>query len=279
MPVKEEAQERVLSPVTRLLVVLFTAVACVGLAYYAEFVLGIVVVYTHLFYIPILLAGLWYQKRAVYLALGLGLVHVLMTYYSPLPLTVNELARVASFVLVAYVIGLVSAKERRLLTELGAKNREMQHFTYTVSHDLRSPLVTIQGFVGMLRKDLEHATKEKAVTDLEYIEKAATKMDALLSDTLKLSRIGRMVNRPEDVPFGEIVQGALEQTAGDIQAHHSDVTVAEDFPSVHGDRMRIEELLVNLITNSIKYRGREPASEDRARLPQGWRGDGILRAG
>jgi len=158
----------------------------------------------------------------------------------------------------------------RILKELEAKNREMRHFTYTVSHDLRSPLVTIQGFAGMLRKDLELTTKEKAVTDLEYIEKAATKMDALLSDTLKLSRIGRMVNPPEDVPFGEIVQGALEQTAGDIQAHHIDVTVAEDFPSVHVDRMRIEELLVNLITNSIKYRGENP----HPKIELGYRRDG-----
>ncbi len=146
----------------------------------------------------------------------------------------------------------------RFLKELESKNREMQQFTYTVSHDLRSPLVTIQGFAGMLRKDLEHDAKEKAVTDLEYIEKAATKMDTLLSDTLKLSRIGRMVNLPETIPFGAIVQGALEQTAGGLQAHHIEVTIAEDFPTVHVDRMRIEELLVNLITNSIRYRGENP---------------------
>lgn len=116
----EEARGHGLSPVARLLLVLVTAGACGGVAYYAEFVLGIAVVYTHLFYIPILLAGLWYQKRAVYLALGLGLVHVLVTYYAPLPLTLDELARAAIFVLVAYVIGLVSAKEQETAAVLRA---------------------------------------------------------------------------------------------------------------------------------------------------------------
>ncbi|HUV03111.1 MAG TPA: PAS domain-containing protein [Desulfobacteria bacterium] len=153
-------------------------------------------------------------------------------------------------------------KERDgLLKELEAKNREMGHFTYTVSHDLRSPLVTIQGFTTMLQKDIEQNERERAENDLKYIESAVTKMSALLSDTLELSRIGRVANPPEEVPFGDIVKGALEQTAGELKATQIDVSVAEDFPTVHVDRMRIVEVLVNLITNSIKYRGDQPHLE------------------
>ncbi|MBN1761597.1 MAG: hypothetical protein JW878_00770 [Methanomicrobia archaeon] len=137
------------------------------------------------------------------------------------------------------------------------KNRELERFTYTVSHDLRSPLVTIQGFANLLQKDLNAENREKAVEDLRYIIKATDKMDTLLTDTLKLSRIGRSANPPEYVPFGAIVQDALAQTAGALQAHNSAVSVADDFPIVHIDRMRIEELLVNLITNCIKYRNEQ----------------------
>jgi PAS domain S-box-containing protein len=152
------------------------------------------------------------------------------------------------------------AEEERkcLIEELEKKNREMERFAYTVSHDLRSPLITIQGFTSMLRKDLTESRTEQMDADLQYIERAASKMDKLLSMTLKLSRIGRLVNPPEDVPFGAIVEGALAQTAGDLQAHAINVAVAEDFPTVRVDRMRIEELLVNLITNSVKYRGESP---------------------
>jgi len=153
-------------------------------------------------------------------------------------------------------------KERDgLLKELETKNREMGQFTYTVSHDLRSPLVTIQGFTTMLQKVIEQNEQERAENDLKYIESAVTKMSALLSDTLELSRIGRIVNPPEDVPFGDIVKDALEQTAGDLNAHTIDVSVAEDFPTVHVDRMWIVEVLVNFITNSIKYRGDQPHPE------------------
>jgi signal transduction histidine kinase len=97
-------------------------------------------------------------------------------------------------------------ERERLLEELEAKNRELERFTYTISHDLRSPLVTIQGFTIMLQKDIEQNERERAENDLKYIENAATKMSALLSDTLELSRIGRIANPPEDVPLGDIVK-------------------------------------------------------------------------
>jgi PAS domain S-box-containing protein len=164
------------------------------------------------------------------------------------------------FVIARDITERTRADEERdgLLKELETKNREMERFTCTVSHDLRSPLVTLQGFVTMLRADFEQNDREKAETYLEHIEKAVRKMDTLLSETLELSHIGRIVNPPEDVPFGDIVHDALEQTAGDLNIHTIEVAVAEDFPAVHVDRMRIVEVLVNLITNSIKYRGDQP---------------------
>jgi PAS domain S-box-containing protein len=150
-------------------------------------------------------------------------------------------------------------ERERLLKELEAKNRELERFTYTVSHDLRSPLVTIQGFTDMVQTDLAQNELERVADDLTYIENAATKMDQLLSGTLRLSRIGRIANPPEDVPFGKIVQDVLEQTAGEITSNNIEVSVADDFPTVHVDRMRIAEVLVNLIVNSINYRGEQPS--------------------
>jgi signal transduction histidine kinase len=152
-------------------------------------------------------------------------------------------------------------KERkRLINELEAKNTELERFTYTISHDLRSPLITIRGFATILREDLvEQGKTEDMENGLERIETAAAKMDLLLNDTLQLSRIGRVANPREDVPFGEIVKGALEQTAEQIKSSGVEVSVADGFPTVHVDRMRIEEVLVNLITNSIRYRGDQPS--------------------
>ena len=146
-------------------------------------------------------------------------------------------------------------KERT--AELEARNAEMERFTYTVSHDLRSPLVTIQGFNGFLKGDIEKGDNEKVKVDLRLIEEAVTKMDRLLRETLELSRIGRVANPPEDVPFEEIVQEALLQTSQRIKSAGMDVLVANDLPVVHVDRMRIVEAMVNFIENSIKYRGEQ----------------------
>ena len=80
-------------------------------------------------------------------------------------------------------------------------------------------------------------------------------MDKLLQSTLELSRIGRVISPPENVPFGEIIGDALSQTAEKIESRGVKVSVAQDMPIVHVDRMRIVEVLVNLIENSIKYMG------------------------
>ncbi|MGC9444481.1 MAG: PAS domain S-box protein [Candidatus Methanospirareceae archaeon] len=93
-------------------IVLLSLIACVFLAISAGFVLGIAVIYTHLFYLPILLTGIWFPKRAVFVALVLGTIHIIVTYFSAPPLSVNEFARALIFVLVAYVVGFVNERAR-----------------------------------------------------------------------------------------------------------------------------------------------------------------------
>jgi len=161
-------------------------------------------------------------------------------------------------------------ERERLLKEIETKNSELERFSYTVSHDLRSPLITIQGFARLLQEDLEQGRTEDLQSQLEYIETAAIKMDRLITDTLQLSRIGRVVNPPEDVPFGALVQDAQEQTQEQIKSGGVEVTVADDFPTVHVDRMRIVEVLVNLITNSTKYMG----EQRHPKIDIGYRVDG-----
>lgn len=150
--------------------------------------------------------------------------------------------------------------ERELLIkELESKNCEMERFIYTVSHDLRSPLVTIHGFVGFLRKDLEMGSQEKVEDDLKKIGDAAVRMDRLLCDTLELSRIGRVAEPPEDIAFGDIVSEALDQLSEKLRSRGVEVSIAGDLPVVYVDKLRIAEVLTNIIENSIKYMGKQPS--------------------
>lgn len=154
--------------------------------------------------------------------------------------------------------------------ELEAKNAEMERFVYTVSHDLRSPLFTIQGFVGFLKEDTRRGDQEKIEIDLQMIEDVTTKMDRLLGETLELSRIGRVANPPEDVSFGSMVKEALDLTSVEMKQGRVEISVARDWPVVCVDRMRIVEVLINLVENSIKYMG----DQERPKIDIGHQKDG-----
>lgn len=145
-----------------------------------------------------------------------------------------------------------------LIAQLEAKNAELERFTYTVSHDLKSPLVTISGFIGFLERDYEKKDFSKFSDSIERIKNAADKMQALLNDLLELSRIGRIMNPPVEVPFEQIVQEALELLHGSIQAKGVKVEIESDLPTIYGDRLRLVEVVQNLVENAIKFMGNQP---------------------
>jgi len=146
-------------------------------------------------------------------------------------------------------------ERENLIMELTAKNAELERFTYTVSHDLKSPLVTIMGFVGFLEKDAMSGNIGRLKADTERISNAVGKMQYLLNDLLELSRIGRVVNPSENLPFEELVRAAMEVVDGQIQACGVAIQVQPNLPMVYGDRQRLMEVLQNLLDNAIKYMG------------------------
>ena len=161
-------------------------------------------------------------------------------------------------------------EREKLVGELEAQNAELERFTYTVSHDLRSPLITIQGYVGMLREDLAKGDVEPAQNDLARISNAADRMDQLLRDVLELSRIGHLINEPDDVSLEELAREALELVGGQVNQRGVQVEISPDLPVVFGDRSRLREVLQNLIDNAVKYMGDQP----RPRVEIGSRRDG-----
>lgn len=155
------------------------------------------------------------------------------------------------------------AERSELLADLARKNAELERFTYTVSHDLKSPLVTIRGFAGMIAAELGAGAPEQIRRDLTRITAAADKMQILLADLLELSRVGRIVNPAEDAPFADIVKDALELVQGQLGARGVDVVVGSDLPTVRVDRRRMVEVLQNLLENASKFTvtGRPPRVE------------------
>jgi len=153
------------------------------------------------------------------------------------------------------------AEEEReqLIAQLEATNTELERFTYTVSHDLKSPIVTIKGFLGLLEQDVAAGDTQRMNQDIEHIHTAADKMYRLLAELLELSRIGRLINPPEAVSLTELVREAVALVAGQIIARGVEVDIAPEMPSVLGDRLRLLEVYQNLIDNAVKFMGKQPA--------------------
>jgi signal transduction histidine kinase len=147
------------------------------------------------------------------------------------------------------------AKYRELVAELEAKNAELERFSYTVSHDLKSPLYTLRGFLDFMDRDAQSGNIVRLRADIARSVDAADKMRRLLSDLLELSRIGRLVNPPEDVPFGEIALEAVGLARGRLDQRGVAVEIAPDLPVVRGDRVRMVEVVQNLVDNAAKFMG------------------------
>ena len=150
------------------------------------------------------------------------------------------------------------AELERLVNQLEAKNAELERFTYTVSHDLKSPLITIKGFLDLLEKDIGQGRADRVQIDIAQINSAADKMGRLLGELLELSRIGRLMNRPEAVSLTELASEAAGLVAGSIAARGVAVEIDEAMPVVYGDRLRLLAVFQNLLENAIKFMGEEP---------------------
>jgi len=149
----------------------------------------------------------------------------------------------------------IEAERENLIQELAARNAELEQFTYTVSHDLKSPLVTINGYLGYIEQDAASGNLERLKQDTQRIQDATNKMHALLTELLELSRIGRMMNAPENISFEEIVKDAIDIVHGQLEKRDVTIQTQPNLPIVYGDRQRLTEVLQNLLDNAIKYMG------------------------
>jgi signal transduction histidine kinase len=145
-----------------------------------------------------------------------------------------------------------------MIQQLKNKNQELDRFAVRVSHDLKTPLITLAGFLGFLDRDIKAGNKERAEKDFAQINEAAKTMGKFVDELLDLSRVGRITNPPASVPFDGIVVDALKAADGLIRARQVQVEIEAIFPFVYVDRARIVQVMQNLITNAVKFIGNQP---------------------
>lgn len=159
----------------------------------------------------------------------------------------------------------------RVNRDLDHKNQENEMFVYSVSHDLRSPLVNLQGFskeLGLVRDDLRglfnqawtEQARERAVgmvdrditESIHYIQTAVMRLSSIIDALLRLSRVGRVDYQPVVVELGAIIQRIVIALRGSIAERGATLRVLE-LPPVWADPTAIEQVFANLLANAVHY--------------------------
>lgn len=157
------------------------------------------------------------------------------------------------------------------MSELERKNKELEAVVYAASHDLRSPLVNVQGFAAVLSEQVEefkslvlsggvndsiseelNTAESEIKQSLGFIDAGASKMDALLNGLLAISRVGRAEVVSEMLDVAELVQSNLAAIQFQIDQAKADITVG-DLPEAYADQNLLSQVFANLIGNALKY--------------------------
>jgi PAS domain S-box-containing protein len=145
-------------------------------------------------------------------------------------------------------------ERKRAEETLRKKDADIEQFLYTVSHDLRSPLVTVKTFMGYLEKDITDGNQKHLTQDIQFIHGAADKMKLMLDELLELYRIGRVETPKVRVSFREVLAETIEVLAGSIREQKLDIRLPDSDLMLFGEHQRFCQIWQNLIENALKYR-------------------------
>lgn len=139
--------------------------------------------------------------------------------------------------------------------KLREKNIELERFTYMISHDLKSPLVTIGTFLNYLEQDLAKSDVDLVAKDMHYIAKAAEKMGRMLTELFEFTRVGRVRQKLVFAQWRDVVDEALGMVAGVIASRNVHVDIDDARVLLHGERERLVQIWQNLLDNAAKFGG------------------------
>jgi len=149
----------------------------------------------------------------------------------------------------------VTSKMEEERRKLELSNRELDAFTYSVSHDLRAPLRAINGYSDFLLEDYSDKLDEEGKRFLGVIRNNASKMDQLITDMLNLSRISRTEMRMINVDMGRLAETIFREVATAEEQNNFELQV-EQLPVVLCDYALMKQVWINLISNALKYSGK-----------------------
>src|SRR6185436_226475 len=147
----------------------------------------------------------------------------------------------------------IEAKVLRRTAQLQETVEQLEMFCHSVSHDLRAPLRGIRSFAEILAQDYAGNLDQFGRTCAERIALSAARLDALMRDLLEYTRVSRVAIKLEPVALQEALDEALTLLDDDIHTKHAKITLAPDLPVVEAHRSTLIQVLLNLLSNGLKF--------------------------
>lgn len=172
----------------------------------------------------------------------------------------HEIADELQTILAGYVLR-QRAHLERLNHELESRSKEIEQFAYTVSHDLKSPLVTITGWIDATKEDLESGDLDEVRFALSRIEGAASRMGNLIEDLLDFSRIGRVTGKREHVDLSDLMERLKQDYTFQLSDCGAELVINEPLGQIYGYPIEIQRAIENLVSNAIRHGCPKPGAK------------------
>lgn len=259
------------------IMVILLGAACF-LTYYFHAVLETGTVFTHFFYIPIILASLWWKRKGLFVAIFLSVVLILShNIIRPDALTINDYLRSLMFIVVSIVTVMLceriaKAKEELLMfnkeleektKEIGQANIRLKEldqlksmFIASMSHELRTPLNSIIGFTGIILQGMAGEVTEEQRKQLTMVKNSANHLLALINDIIDVSKIeaGKVELAIEEFDLSTLMQEVKDSFA--VAIAEKGLKTSLEVPKellIKSDERRVKQIIVNLVSNAVKF--------------------------
>lgn len=145
-------------------------------------------------------------------------------------------------------------QKEELLSELEKSNEGLQEYAHVVSHDLKSPLRSINALVTWLKEDNIDKLDDASIQNIDLIEKTLEKMEDLISDVLEYSSVGANLDLNQKVDIKDLITGLTEVM---YVPENIQISIQDELPVVLGDKVKLQQLFQNLLSNAIKFSDKE----------------------
>ena len=215
----------------------------------------------------IILTSAWWKKKRIWFAPAFLTILLILIQLLFVTFAFQRFTDYFFLVMFIFVIVIVAFFGERIekvksLSDLNEKldkekekledaNKELDAFAYSVSHDLRVPLRAIDGFSRILIEDYEDKLDEECKRLINIVRGNTMKMGQLIDDILQLSRVGRQEIKISEINMEALVKNVFGELKSSI--HKNIVLEVKSLPPAYGDRILIKQILINLLSNSIKF--------------------------